>query len=274
MREDGAAGDVFGAFEAALSDELEGGAAGCGRVVEAGLEGDVAVVYAVGVELDTGAAGRAAEEVDEATFADHVDGPLPRGGDGYGFDDDVGAAVLGGEGAGGGDYIVYGFDVDDAGCAEELCGGDLVFALDDGDDVDAGDLGDVHEHEADGAGADDDHGVAGLGSAFLEAADDAGEGLGEGGVFEGDVVGDEEGVLFDDAGGDADVFGVGAVVEEEILAEILLAMVQKKQTSQGAELRATMRSPSRKAVTPGPTSVTTPASSWPKGMGGCSMRAW
>ena len=69
-------------------------------------------------------------------------------------------------------------------CAEELCGGDLVVALDDGDNVDAGELSDVHEHEADGAGADDDHGVAGAGSALFEAANDAGEGFGEGGVFE------------------------------------------------------------------------------------------
>jgi hypothetical protein len=82
----------------------------------------------------------------------------------------------------------------------------------------------VHEHEADGAGTDDDHGVAGTGSALFEAADDAGKRFGEGGVLEGDTVGDEEGVLFDDAGGDADVLGVGAVVEEEVFAEILLAM--------------------------------------------------
>ena len=62
-------------------------------------------------------------------------------------------------------------------------------------------LRDVHEHEADGAGADDDHGVAGLGAGLFEAVDDAGQRLGERGVLEGDAVGDEQGVLLDDAAG-------------------------------------------------------------------------
>jgi hypothetical protein len=75
--------------------------------MEAGLEGNVAVVEAVGIELHLGAAGRATEEVDETAFANHVDGPLPCGGDGYGFDDDIGTAALRGKGARGSDYIVY-----------------------------------------------------------------------------------------------------------------------------------------------------------------------
>jgi hypothetical protein len=53
--------------------------------------------------------------------------------------------------------------------------------------------------------------------------DHAGEGLGEGGVFEGDVGRDKECVFFDDARRDAEVFGVGAVVEDKVFAEILLA---------------------------------------------------
>ena len=70
-----------------------------GRVVEAGAEGDVVVVQAIGVEFDFGSGGASAEEVDGAAFADHVDGPLPgeRGGDG--FDGDIDAATLRSEGA-------------------------------------------------------------------------------------------------------------------------------------------------------------------------------
>jgi hypothetical protein len=59
---------------------------------------------------------------------------------------------------------------------------------------------------------------------LFEAAQDAGQGFGEGGVLEGDGVGDREGVFFDDACGDADELGVGTVVEEEVVAEVLLAV--------------------------------------------------
>lgn len=108
--------------------------------------------------------------------------------------------------------------------AKVLRRGDLVFAFDDGDDVQAEDGGGVDEKEADGAGAEDDGGLAGVGVRFFKTTDHAGEGFGEGGVLEGDVVGDEEGVFFDDAGGDADVLGVSTVVEEEIVAEVLLVV--------------------------------------------------
>ncbi len=102
--------------------------------------------------------------------------------------------------------------------------GDLVFALDDGNDVEAEQRGCMDEEQADGAGAEDDGGLVGGSLGLFEAAEDAGEGFGEGGVLEGDVVGDAERVFLDDAGGDADVFGIGAVVEEEVVAEVLLVV--------------------------------------------------
>ncbi len=64
-----------------------------GRVVEAGLERDVVVVQAVGVELDVGSGGASAEEVHRAAFAHHVDGPLPGGGRGDCLDGDIDAAM-------------------------------------------------------------------------------------------------------------------------------------------------------------------------------------
>ena len=82
--------------------------------------------------------------------------------------------------------------------------------------------------QADGAGADDDHGVAGAGAGLFEATDDAGERLGEGGVLEAGLAGMAQGIFLDDAGGDADVFGVGAVVEEEVFAEVLLAVAAEE----------------------------------------------
>ena len=47
-------------------------------------------------------------------------------------------------------------------------------------------------------------------------------------MLEGDGVGDAEGIFFDDACGNADEFGVGAVVEEEIVAEVLLAVAAEE----------------------------------------------
>jgi len=83
-------------------------------------------------------------------------------------------------------------------------------------------LRDVHEHEADGAASYDDDGVAWLGVRFFEAANDTCQGLGKSGVLEGHVRGHEQRVLLDDTGGDGDVFGVGSVIKEEVVAEILL----------------------------------------------------
>jgi hypothetical protein len=102
----------------------------------------------------------------------------------------------------------------DAGRPEQLGSGYLVFAFDDSDDADSRDLGDVHEHQADGPCADDDHGVAGFGSALLEAANDTGQRFSERGVLEGDIVRDEQGILFDDASWNTDELGVGPVVEQ------------------------------------------------------------
>ncbi len=47
-------------------------------------------------------------------------------------------------------------------------------------------------------------------------------------MLEGDGVGDAEGVFFDDARGDADVLGVGAVVEEQVVAEVLLVVAAEE----------------------------------------------
>lgn len=89
-------------------------------------------------------------------------------------------------------------------------------------------LGYVHEHEADGPGSDHDHRIAGPGATLFQAADDAGKRFGEGGMLEWDTVRDPEGIFFDDTGGNFDVFGVGAVVEEKIFAEVLLIVLAEE----------------------------------------------
>ena len=80
---------------------------------------------------------------------------------------------------------------------------DLCLASTDGDDAGSAHLGKADEHQADGAEADDDDIVARLQAAFLGAFHHAGERLNERGVLVGDVIGDEVGVAFDDARGNA-----------------------------------------------------------------------
>lgn len=101
----GGSGEEVSSTEATGGDELEGAAGSSGGVMEAGLEGEGGVVDEVGVERHRGAAGRAAEEVDEAALARHLHSPLPGFGGGDGFEDEVGAAAFGGERAGGGDGV-------------------------------------------------------------------------------------------------------------------------------------------------------------------------
>jgi hypothetical protein len=114
--------------------------------VEAGTEGDVVVVEAIGIELDFGACGASAEEVDGAAFADHVDGPLPGEGGGDGFNGDVDAAALRSEGADCGDGVGIFGELHDFGGAESACGYYLLIALNNGDDFEASELREMHEH--------------------------------------------------------------------------------------------------------------------------------
>ena len=80
------------------------------------------------------------------------------------------------------------------------------------------------EHQANRTEAHDGDGVAGVQVAFIQATNGAGQRFDEGGVFVFEALGNDVGVLLNDARGQADVFGVSAVIEEKILAEILLAV--------------------------------------------------
>ncbi len=103
-------------------------------------------------------------------------------------------------------------------------GFDLAVALDDGDHVAADGAGDLDEHESDGAAAENRDRVADLHSGFMQAAQHAGQWLGHSCVFEADAGRDDQHVGFNDALGNANVFGVSAIVEEEIFAKIFLML--------------------------------------------------
>ena len=113
---------------------------------------------------------------------------------------------------------------DRAGGSDAACGGNLRVALDNRNYVAAGQLGDLHEHQPDRAGADDGNRVADLHLGFVQTAQHAGQRLDHGSFFEAHVLGDGQHVGFNDAARDANVFGISAVVEQQIFAKIFLVL--------------------------------------------------
>ena len=74
-------------------------------------------------------------------------------------------------------------------------------------------------------------------------------------------------LIVDQARRQRDELAVGAVDEQQVLAEIRAAGPAERAGPHGAELAATARSPSRTPRTPAPTAATVPANSWPKTVG-------
>ncbi len=141
------------------------------------------------------------------------------------------------ESAGFADGFANAAGLNDVSGAELARGFNLAVVLDDGDDFATGERGDVEHHEAERAAADDGDGVAGMGAGIFESMDGAGERLSERGVLQRNVVGNVKRVLGDDARGDADELSVGAVVEEQIVAEILLAVLAEVTLAAGSGIQ-------------------------------------
>ena len=133
----------------------------------------------------------------------------------------------------------------------------------DGDDARAVDrLGQAHEHHADGPSPMTATVSPGRRAALLQAAHHARQRLHQRGILIADVRRNSYMFFWTIRCGDADVFGVGSVIEQQILAEIFLAARgSKKQAPQGAEFAATTRWPMGKFADIAPTATTSPASS-------------
>src|SRR5439155_22180511 len=102
---------------------------------------------------------------------------------------------------------------------------ELRLAPADGDHAGAVHLGEPDEHEADRPQADNRHRIARTDASLFEAPQHASQRLHQRGVLIADVFRDLVGVALDDAGGNANVFGVGAVIEQDVFAQILLALL-------------------------------------------------
>src|SRR5216684_741240 len=181
-RQRGFAGDVVGGANLFGGDQAEGAAHGFRRVMKCGLERDLRIVQAIGIELDFGAAGASAEEVYGAAFADHFHRPLPSFGTAHRFDDNIATALLRGERAHGFDHVGNFGGLNNFVSAHVLGGDDLFVALHYCDYVAADGAGYLNEHESDGAAADDGDGVAYLDAGFVQAAQHASQRLGHGRV--------------------------------------------------------------------------------------------
>ena len=93
------------------------------------------------------------------------------------------------------------------------------------------------EHQADGAQTDNRNGIARARSRFLKTAHHAGQGFHQGRILIADFVGNQVSIALHDAGRNADVLGVGAVVEKQVLAEILQAAVAEETLAAGRRIR-------------------------------------
>jgi hypothetical protein len=91
----------------------------------------------------------------------------------------------------------------------------------------------VNEEQADRASAEDDGGLPGAGVGLFQTAYYAGQGLSERGVLKRHRFGNPQGVLLDNARGDTDEFGVCTVVEEQIVAKILLVIAAEEAVVAG-----------------------------------------
>ncbi len=100
----------------------------------------------------------------------------------------------------------------------------LRIALHHRNHIAAAQLRDLHEHQPDRPGADDGHRVADLHLGFVQPAQHAGQRLDHRGFFEAHVLRNGQHVGFNDAARNANVFGVSAVVEQQVFAEIFLVL--------------------------------------------------
>ena len=96
----------------------------------------------------------------------------------------------------------------------------LIESAAEGDDAGAVNLRQADEHHADRSQADHSHGVAWADAGLFDSSQDASQRLDEGGFFVIDVGRDFVSVLFDDAGRNAYVFSVSAVVEQQVLTQV------------------------------------------------------
>src|ERR1700758_298396 len=119
-------------------------------MVKTRLQGNVAVVQAVRVQLHLRSTRRAAEEVNGASLAHHVNRPLPRCGTGHSINHNISTAALACERSSRRYDVLQSSHLQHSTGTEHPCCSDLILPLHNGNHLDAGEFGDVDKHEPDG----------------------------------------------------------------------------------------------------------------------------
>src|SRR5260370_21345720 len=181
---------------------------------------------AIGIEFDLGAGSASAKELHGAALAHHIQRPLPGFRTAHCFNHHICSQILrelvyGGYGGrllgsllrGNLHHII----------SAELAGSrDLLIAFDHTDDAAPFGLGHLDKHKSNRPTADDYDVIARANIAFVQAEQNTGQGLDHGSFFEAHFVRNNKSVLFDDALWNAYVLGISAVVEEQIVTQVLL----------------------------------------------------
>src|SRR5580704_1040463 len=187
------------------------------------LDGDLGIVQRRGIDLYFSATRTAAKKIYGAALADHLKRPLPGGGGADRFNHGIGSASFLADLAHQSDRILDLCGIKSGNRAEAFSSTHLALALPDGNYAHSPTRENAYKFQSDWSTPDHDNCVAGVYSHFVNAAQDARERFGHGGVDEGNVIRNQQHVLAHDSSGDANIFGVGAIVKQQIFAKIRLA---------------------------------------------------
>src|SRR5512141_1058002 len=177
-------------------------------------------MQSLGIECDLGPAGAATEEVDGTALANHLRRPLPGFRTSHGLDHYIRPTTIGGQSTQRLHRITDGRDLNHVVATRFLCRIHLAVAFHYADHVATDKLCYLHEHQSDGAAADDGDCVTDLDLRLMESAQYASQRLDQRSLFVRDVRRDRQHVQVNDALWNLDVLGVRAVVEEQIFAKI------------------------------------------------------
>src|SRR3979490_1013222 len=148
---------ILRAFEPAIGHQAKRRPARCRSMVKTRLQGNVAVVQTVRVQLHLRSAGRPTEEVDGSPLPHHVDRPLPRCRTCHRVDHNVGAAALGCQRASRVHYVLHSLHLQHFSSAKQRCCGDLILPLHNRNNLDTGQFSHMHEHQSNGTCTDYHH---------------------------------------------------------------------------------------------------------------------
>ena len=221
-----------------------------GRVVERRLDRQLLVVQPLGVEGEAGVGRAAGEQVDEATLAHRPQRHVGGLGLAHGLDHHVRPVPVRAERTEPGTEVLARHGDDRLARPERAGAREATRVAAHRDHGRAAQGGEAHEHQADRPRAENRHGLPLPDAALLDATHDARERLDHRRLSEAEPVLEREHVVPDDPGRDARELGVGAVPEQEVVAEALPAGQAVAALAAGRGVRGHHTRPGREALDP------------------------